>query len=238
MATEHKESGVATTLLQRAHSPDTAATIARERVKHRPLPLRPTSPDPHRDARSKRQYDRHQKAKAQRKSNKPKPLSAKQKRALGVYDIPKTQQKYAIYEPLHRLWCGYMREILGMSDAEDGSQKGKDYVDPESAGPLLCSADYHGAEIEVVRSRCVGRVGLKGIVLKDTKFTFEVVTAEDKVKIAPKEGTVFRFEVPFEQAQHEAGKKPLVFEIYGNQFKIRAPDRANKKFRLHLDPDL
>ena len=46
----------------------------------------------------------------------------------------------------------------------------------------LCSADFHGAEVEVVRSRCVGRVGLKGIVLKDTKFTFEIITSADIIK--------------------------------------------------------
>ena len=225
---------IAETLLARAHSPDTASTILRERVKQRPLLLRPTSPDPNLNARSKRQYERLQKAKARRKSNKPKPLSAKQKRALCLYDIPKEQQKYAIYEPLHRIWCGYMQEILDLKGGK------KTYVEPSSAGPLLVSADYHGALVEVMRSRCVSRVGLKGIVVKDTKFTFEVVTRKDVVKTVPKEHTVFRFEVPFEEDQkvENAPKKPLVFEIHGSQFQSRAPDRANKKFRLHLDPDL
>ncbi|KAK3687007.1 hypothetical protein LTR37_019259 [Vermiconidia calcicola] len=213
---------VALDLLKSAHAPDTANTIFNERVKLRPLLLRPTSPDPNRDARSKRQYERHQKAKAQRKSKKPKPLSAKQKRALCIYDIPTSQQK-------------------------------RTYVDALSAGPLLVSADYHGALVEVTRSRCVSRVGMKGIVVKDTKFTFEIVTRKDELKIMPKEHAVFKFEVPFEreQQQAEAGvevagvqgedvkvKKPLVFEIHGSQFESRAPDRANKKFRLHLDPDL
>lgn len=235
MAPQPKEH-VAESLLKRAHSPDTAENIHRERVKQRPLLLRPSSPDPNLNARSKRQYERLQKAKAKRKSNKPKPLSAKQKRALCLYEIPKEQQKYAIYEPLHRMWCGYMREILGLSDGK------RTYVDAVGAGPILVSADYHGAVLEVVRSRCVSRVGLKGIVVKDTKFTFEIVTARDEVKTVPKEHTVFRFEVPFEPTEKADGegeaRKPLVFEIHGSQFESRAPDRANKKFRLHLDPDL
>lgn len=81
---------------------------------------------------------------------------------------------------------------------------------------------------------------MKGIVVKDTKFTFEIVTEKDVVKTVPKEHTVFRFEVPFEENIEDstAQKKPLVFEIHGSQFQSRAPDRANKKFRLHLDPDL
>ncbi|RMZ13330.1 hypothetical protein D0860_02623 [Hortaea werneckii] len=246
MATEPKEH-IAEALLKRAHSPDQANTIFRERVKQRPLLLRPTSPDPDLDARSKRQSLRQQKAKSQRSSStKPKPLSAKQKRRLNLYDIPVPQRKYAIYIPLHRMWCAYIREILGL-----GREGKRTFVDANSAGPILVSADYHGALLEVTRSRCLSRVGVKGIVVKDTKFTFEVVTARDEVKVLPKEHSVFRFEVPFEDEREGEEKtregdgpvkkeerKPLVFEIQGGQFENRAPDRANKKFRAHYDPEL
>ncbi|WPH01554.1 RNase P/MRP, p29 subunit [Acrodontium crateriforme] len=230
---------VAATLLDRAHSPDVAQTIFRDRVQQRPLVLRPTSPDPARDARSKRQHARLQKARASQKKSKvgkPRPLSAKAKRALGVHNIPKSQQKYSIYAPLNELWNGYIRHILGL-DAE-GRKK---YVDAASAGPLLVSADYHGARMEVVRSRCVSRVGISGIVVKDTKFAFEIVTEKNELKLVPKEHTVFRIQVPWEVSNEDAGedsKAPLLFEIHGNQFQTRAPDRANKKFRPHVDLDL
>ncbi|EME80186.1 uncharacterized protein MYCFIDRAFT_211990 [Pseudocercospora fijiensis CIRAD86] len=219
---------VAEELLQRAH-PENAETIFRERVKQRPLLLRPSSPDPTLNARAKRQHERLQKAKAKR-SNKPKPLSAKAKRALCIYDIPKSQQKYAIYEPLHSMWCEYMRDILGLKN-------GRAYVDAKGGGPILASADYHGALIEVVRSRCVSRVGLQGIVVKDTKFTFEVITKRNELKTVPKEHTIFKFQVPLEEGD-VSGKQPLVFEIHGDQFRSRAPDRAAKKFKPHINPDL
>ena len=231
MAAQPKEH-IAENLLKRAHSPDAANTILRERVKQRPLLLRPTSPDPSLNARSKRQYERLKKQQAYRKSNKPKPLSAKKKRALCIYEIPKEQQKYAIYEPLHKMWCGYMREILGLTDNK------RAWVNASGAGPMLVSADYHGALVEVVRSRCGSRIGLKGIVVKDTKFTFEIVTMENKLKTVPKEHTVFKFEVPFEQSSDAEKKKPLIFEMMGSQFENRAPERANKKFKAHFDPDL
>jgi ribonuclease P protein subunit POP4 len=227
MATQPKEH-VAESLLQRAHSPDTANTIFRERVKQRPLLLRPTSPDPAQNARAKRQYERMKKQRAQQKSNKPKPLSAKQKRSLSIYDIPKDQQKYAIYEPLHKIWCAYMREILGLTDGK------RAHVEAQDAGPFLVSADYHGAMMEVVRSRCTSRVGMTGIVVKDTRFTFEIVTKENVVKTCPKEHTVFRLKLPLE----DEGKRPLEFEILGSMFEQRPQDRANKKYRLHLDMDL
>lgn len=228
---------IAEELLQRAYEPETASRIFNEKVKKIPLLLRPTSPDPSINARAKRQYERHQKEKLQRKSKKPKPLSAKQKRALCVYEMPKDQRKYAIYEPLHRMWCDYMREILGL-------KAGKTYVDASGAGPMLVTADYHGALVEVVRSRCPSRVSLRGIVVKDTKHTLEIITKGNELKIVPKEQTIFRFEVPLEEKEEEEEeggdekRKPLVFELHGHQFEYRAPDRANKKFKMHIDPDL
>ena len=181
MSTSAEQTHIAGSLLSRAHSPNTAGTIFKERVKQRPLLLRPSSPDPDTNARQKRRKARQARETArQRKSRKPKPLSAKQKRTLCIYDIPKEQQKYDIYVPLHDLWCNYMREILGVDAATNA---GRQYhVTMATAGPMLTSADYHGALIEVVRSGCVSRVGLQGIVLKDTKFTFEIITRQNALK--------------------------------------------------------
>lgn len=120
-----------------------------------------------------------------------------------------------------------------------------------SVATRLCSADFHGAELEVVRSRCVSRVGVKGIVVKDSRFVFEVVTKGDGVKILPKEHTVFRFTVPRptkedaeavdglkEEGQTEEQTKDLIFELHGDQFEYRAADRATRKFKPHYLPDL
>jgi len=164
----------AQSLLARAHEPTTASQIFREKVQNRPLLLRPSSPDPAQNVRSQRQKARLEKAKANRKSKKPRPLTAKQKRELGVYDIPKEQRKFDIYVPIWKLWCAYMREILGMEKSR--------YVNAAAVGPLLASADYHGAMVDVVRCRCVGRVGIKGIVVKDTKFTMEIITPKNELK--------------------------------------------------------
>lgn len=229
----------ASAILSRAHSPSTTTDIFRDKVQKRPLLLRPSSPDPKDTARHVRRKARQQKAALSRRSKKPKPLSASQKRSLQIYDIPKDQRKYAIYEPMHRMWLQYIREILGIN----GERK-TIHVTASGAGPMLTSADFHGAAVEVVRSRCVGRVGLKGIVLKDTKYTFEIITRKNELKVVPKEHTIFSFEIPFD---HEARdndmtddekRKPLVFELHGSQFETRAPDRANKKFKMHIDPDI
>lgn len=232
-------------LLARRHSPDTALSIFQGKIRKRPLILRPTTeedqPD---DVRKARQTKREQKAEArERRKRKPPQLSAKQKRALDIYDIPKDQQKYAIYEPLHRMWMGYIREILGLDPSAARGYGG--YVAPKGAGPLLASADYHGALLEVVRSRCVSRVGLRGIVIKDTKFTYEMITPKNELKIVPKEHTIFKFEVPFVEEIKEAGtrygeensgerRNSFVFELHGEAFENRAAERATKRVKLHL----
>ena len=168
---------IAHELLSRAHPPPIADDIFTDRVLRKPLIVRPTSPDPNsQDARSARRKERLRKAERTRRRQKPKPLSAKEKRMLDVYEIPVEQQRYEIYEPLHRLWVGYMWEILGLKEGEGR------YVAAEAVGPKLVSADFHGAEMQVVSSKCVGRIGCKGIVLKDTKFTFVVVTRENSLR--------------------------------------------------------
>lgn len=175
---------IAHTLLLNAHPPELASTIFTEKVLHKPLRLRATSPNPSsHDARAQRRLQRLRKAQTIKSERKPRPLSAKQKRISGIYDIPPHAQKYDVYVPLHRMWVGYMWEILGLKEAGAGAGAGgRAYVTAQGAGKLLAGADFHGAEVVVVRSRCAGMVGLAGIVVRDTKFTFQVVTKRDQLK--------------------------------------------------------
>lgn len=228
-----KGAAVTQSLLSRAHSPPTAERIYSEKIQHRSIFLRPTSPPPQVTARQARRKERERKAKDRKKALKPKPLSAKQRRKLGLHDIPREGQKYATFVPLHNLWLGYVREILG-SEVYTGGQ---------GAAAKLSAADFHGAEVEVVRSGCVGRVGIKGIVVKDTRFVFEIITPKNKIKTVPKEDTMFRVEISppesttpqeIEDKDAQPSPKNLVVEILGDQFNLRSADRANKKFKLHF----
>ena len=168
---------IAQTLLGQAHPPAAAAALFSDKILHKPLHLRPTSPDPSsQDACAKRRIQRLRKKEKAQRHQRPKPLSAKAKRISGIYDIPDDQKKYDIYVPLHSMWLGYMREVLGLKEGEKG------FITARSAGSKLVSADYHGAEVTVVRSRCVGMVGLTGIVVRDTKFTFQVITKKNELK--------------------------------------------------------
>ena len=134
-------------LLARAHSPDSANRIYADKIQHRPLFVKPNSPPPP-DARDLRREARLDKQARARRAPKPRPLSSRQRRALGLHDVPKEgggqqKQKYAVFEPLHALWLGYAREILGAELYTGGGGQG--------AAARLCSADFHGAVVEVTR---------------------------------------------------------------------------------------
>ncbi|KAL9127747.1 MAG: hypothetical protein Q9217_003430 [Psora testacea] len=236
---------IAQTLLSQAHPPETASAIFTEKVLQKPLHLRPTSPDPtSQDARAQRRLQRLRKQEKSRRRQKVKPLSAKEKRITGIYDIPDDAKKYEIYVPLHRMWLGYMWEILGVESGQ------RAFIKAQSKGSILASADYHGAELWVVKSRCAGMVGLQGIVVRDTKFTFQIITKRNELRTIPKKHTIFRFEIPQtkgtpdgdEECQDITEKSPqpphLVFELHGSQFENRAPDRATKKFKQKHLTDL
>ncbi|KAI0149221.1 Rof/RNase P-like protein [Pestalotiopsis sp. NC0098] len=213
-------------LLARAHSPDNAQRIFSDKIQYRPLFLRPNSPPPSENARQARRKARENK-KQRAKALKPQPLSARERRKRGLYDVPKDGRKFEIFRPLNRLWNGYIKEILG-SEIHSGGQ---------GASAKLAAADYHGAQVEVCRSRNPGRVGIQGIVIKDTRFTFEIITEKNQVKLVPKEGTTFRIQVPLndelvDETSDGTGKH-FKFEVLGDQFQYRPADRANKKFRAH-----
>lgn len=130
-----------------------------------------------------------------------------------------------------------MHEVLGPA----GGAK-------EALGLKLVSADYHGAEFEVVRSRCPSRVGIKGICIKETKAMFYIITVKDALKGSgsglqfflgggfwgltgvieiPKEHTVFRFEVPVPDPP--AGGE----DVPDSASDLAAPNARNMVFELH-----
>lgn len=54
----------------------------------------------------------------------------------------------------------------------------------------------------------------------------------------PKESTAFQITVPIVVQDGSEPPEPIVFEILGDSFQNRAPDRANKKFKMHYQPYL
>ncbi|RPB08705.1 hypothetical protein P167DRAFT_567784 [Morchella conica CCBAS932] len=226
----------ALSLLTLAHPPATAASIHATKLHRKPLYLHPTSTTTSTttDARTARQLARASSHPSTHR--KPRPLTAREKRALRIHHIPKSAS-YATFAPLHDLWVGYMREVLGAHCAGLGQAQ---------IGAKLASADYHGAVLEVVRSR---EGGVKEVPKEHTVFRFELPLLEENDAPAETETETTAAPGPSTEttamdvdttAAAPAPAKPrcMVFELHGQQFMYRSADRVGKKFKNHALVDL
>ncbi|KJH51195.1 hypothetical protein DICVIV_02657 [Dictyocaulus viviparus] len=91
----------------------------------------------------------------------------------------KKLMKYAHVEPLYKMWCEYYRDLIG-----DRSKN------PDER---LLKADYHGALVLVAEAHNTTMIGIVGIIVLETRQTFQLITKEDKYLVIPKQGTVLQF---------------------------------------------
>ncbi|KAJ8104333.1 Rof/RNase P-like protein, partial [Lipomyces tetrasporus] len=132
---------------------------------------------------------------------------------------------------LYKLWQSYAAELLGLTSASTPPTTHGQF---QSLAAKLSSADFHGAYVVVTRSKCVSRVRLEGIILRDTRSAFVVVTKSNALRILPKEHTVFRI------ADEVGDPKFEVFSVllYGSQLMYRPADRSGRKFKSKPTGDL
>jgi len=149
-------------------------------------------------------------------SSKPKALTAKQRREMGVFKIPKENQKYSMYLPLHNLWCQYIAELCGTASGSNLEAR-------------LIKADFHGAIITVTRSTSPGMIGLTGILLQETENTFNIITKEDKIKVIPKANSYFQLKL---------GTISQAVTIFGNHFCFRSFERSARRFKGKMTIEL
>ncbi|XP_023253052.1 ribonuclease P protein subunit p29 isoform X3 [Seriola lalandi dorsalis] len=98
---------------------------------------------------------------------------------------------------------------------------------PQFVQQKLLKADFHGAIITVVRSKCPSYVGTTGILIQEFKHVFKIITEEDRLKVIPKKSSVFAVEI-----------NGFVSHIYGSRFEQRASERSAKKFKVRGTIDL
>ena len=220
-------------LIARAHPNDQikAIQIYADKVAHKPLFLDSSSHDVS-DKRSARRRLRLRKKSYALKHTRPKPLSAKEKRELKLYELRPEECKYEIYKGLNTLWKRYMLEVLGYLDREGKVVKGRvgSAASASGAGALIASADFHGMEIEVVRCVDVGRVGLKGIVVRETRSIITVVCDEREDELGRRKRKASR-----KGNEDIATGTDKESRAGGNQDKVRMVLKKGTVFRVVLD---
>ncbi|KAI9105012.1 RNase P/MRP p29 subunit [Phlyctochytrium arcticum] len=149
--------------------------------------------------------ERRELVKQRRRSKK---MTAKERKATGAWDIPATAKKFEVFAPLHKMWMGYMTEIL-------------DSNHPASIQQKLLRADFHGANMTVTQSKCPTNIGISGIVIKETENMFYIITTTNAVKVIPKRNSIFTLGLP----------RKTCGTIYGNHLIVRPADRSSRKFK-------
>jgi len=153
--------------------------------------------------------------------------------------LAENETRFELYLPLHRLWLGYISELLGLGPQRAGTVTEQNAAMPNVATmhAKLVKADFHGSIMTVRQSKNPCLVGLSGIVIYESENGFRVITRGNRLKMLPKQNTVFAFGVPLystvvgENVGTVLDGPHVELELYGNQFRFRSSDRASRKFK-------
>jgi ribonuclease P protein subunit POP4 len=122
----------------------------------------------------------NKKVKQTKKQNKR--LSRQQMKDMGMFSLPRKTLKYDDYQELNNIWNGYMESQLGTNVEELKNKFEVTSSQYEMVSGLIHKSDLHGAKIKVIQSKCVSLVGQKGIVLMDTKGTFNIICKDNVLR--------------------------------------------------------
>ncbi|KAK9328857.1 hypothetical protein V1520DRAFT_280520 [Lipomyces starkeyi] len=249
-------------LLRSSSTVEQALETYDSRIKNKPLPLHPTQPprtarNDGKEAKQGKQYPaiRVQDPRSSRYIiHRPKPLSSAEKKRKKLFDLRPEAANFRIYVELYKLWQSYAAELLGLTPT---STPPTTHGQLQTLASKLSSADFHGAYVVVDRSKCVSRVRLEGIILRDTRSAFVIVTKSNALRILPKEHTIFRIGVrkPGQPERFEEESDQMLrdreveevgdpkfelfnFLVYGSQLMYRPADRSGRKFKSKPTGDL
>ncbi|KAL3271260.1 hypothetical protein HHI36_021751 [Cryptolaemus montrouzieri] len=150
-------------------------------------------------------------------------LTRKQRKELNMLKLPKQGWNYNSLGVIKEMWKGYMRQNL------DLIKKAPNYQDQDwiSFSTIVAKSELIGAEITIIRSKVPSQVGICGILVLETKMTFQLVTRDSKLKTILKETAVFEFQLD-----------NLKFTVFGKHLVTRPSERSAKKIKGFMVPDL
>lgn len=118
------------------------------------------------------------------KSFKKKPKKRKKRvttndKLLKDLTLPRLGISYSDMLPVHNLWLQYMENVL----SDYLGKKLPDVHDPgyDNFSLILMRADYNGAKLKVIRSKCSSLIGKTGILTMETKETLKVLQENNEL---------------------------------------------------------
>lgn len=125
-----------------------------------------------------------------------------------MFDLSKEKLQYKQFLQIHEAWNDYIKELIG-------NEKNLDMVFTK-----LLKADYHGAILKILKSKCKTYEGQSGIVIMETLRTFKLITEDNRVITILKKDSVFLVEV--------MGKD---IKLFGANLIYRPSDRMKARFK-------
>ena len=170
---------------------------------------------------------RPKKGKSQVRKSK-KQLTAKERRNLGLFRLPKRGLQYSSFLPLHNLWSGYMKELLDLEGLETSGWKPCLNEEPRQMQlqTRLCRADLHGAMVKVASATCPSHKDVQGLVVMETKNTLQILGKDNTLRVIPKLGSSFTFVIG-----------GYLFTIPGASIDSKPAERATKKLKNKVPLD-
>ncbi len=126
-----------------------------------------------------------------------------------ISKIKKDKISYESLLPMNKIWNEYINNLLNGTLNEE-----------IIAGKFL-KADLHGAMIEVINSNNKNNIGIKGILIFESRRTFNILTKENKVKTILKPGCLF--EITFNNIE---------IQILGDNFLYKSAERTKAKYKI------
>ena len=135
-----------------------------------------------------------------------------------IKNLKKEKMEYATLLSMNQLWKEYINELLNNSNNE------------ETILNKMLKADLHGAILTVVNSTNKNNIGISGIVIFESRRTFNILNKKNEIKTILKNGCIFETEI-------NNGMKIL---IYGDNFIYKSAERTKIKFKpkFYFNSDL
>ena len=135
-----------------------------------------------------------------------------------IKNLKKEKMEYATLLSMNQLWKEYITELMNNSNNE------------ETILNKMLKADLHGAILTVVNSTNKNNIGISGIVIFESRRTFNILNKKNEIKTILKNGCIFETEI-------NNGMKIL---IYGDNFIYKSAERTKIKFKpkFYFNSDL
>ena len=126
-----------------------------------------------------------------------------------IKNLKKEKMEYTSLLSMNQLWKEYITELMNNS------------TNDETILNKMLKADLHGAILTVVNATNKNNIGISGIVIFESKRTFNLLNNKNEVKTILKNGCVFETEI----------NNGIKIQIYGDNFLYKSAERTKIKFK-------